>query len=155
MYLYPLRKLLIHFMQQISFDASEKHEKTEIFLCFQEVSKEISCMEWVNDSYKPIRNNCVTLATSVQSDFANWHYISNGMWSLETSLAQAIRLIFDLITFIVLVTKEPTKLSGELPPEENCPPLGLGFGSKSGLGLGLGAIRQLPPRKIPPPRLPR
>ena len=138
-------------MQQISFDASEKREKTEIFLCFQEVSKEISCMEWVNDSYKPIRNNCVTLATSVQSDFANWHYISNGMWSLETSLAQAIRLIFDLITFIVLVTKEPTKLSGELPPEENCPPVRVGVWIKVRVSFRVGGNQTIAPKENSPP----
>ena len=73
------------------------------------------------------------------------------MLSLETSLAETIRLIFDLITFIVLVTKELIKVSGQLPPEENCPRLGLGFGSKSGLVSELGATRQLPPMKIATP----
>ena len=84
------------------------------------------------------------------------------MLSLETSLAETIRLIFDLITFIVLVTKELIKVSGQLPPvrvgvwvkvrvsfrvggnqtiapDENCHPrLGLAFGL--GLVFGLGAI---------------
>ena len=73
------------------------------------------------------------------------------MLSLETSLAETIRLIFDLITFIVLVTKELIKVSGQLPPEENCPRLGLGFVSKSGLVSELGATRQLPPMKIATP----
>ena len=31
-------------------------------------------------------------------------------------------------------------VSGQLPPEEIDPQLGLGFGSRSGLALGLGAI---------------
>ena len=31
-------------------------------------------------------------------------------------------------------------VSGQLPPEEIDPRLGLGFGSRSGLALGLGAI---------------
>ena len=42
----------------------------------------------------------------------------------------------------------PDLVSGQLPPEENCPRLGLGFGSRSELVLGLGATRQLAPRKI-------
>ena len=42
--------------------------------------------------------------------------------------------------------------SGQLPPEENCPPLlGLEFGSRSGLVLGLGGNQAIvPPRKIAP-----
>lgn len=39
-------------------------------------------------------------------------------------------------------------VSGQLPPEEIDPRLGLGFGLRSGLVLGLGATRQLPPKKI-------
>ena len=34
-------------------------------------------------------------------------------------------------------------VAGQLPPEENCPLLELGFGSRLRLVLGLGATRQL------------
>ena len=42
------------------------------------------------------------------------------------------------------------RVTGQLPPEENCPRLLFGFGSRLGLGLGLGATRQLSPKKIAP-----
>ena len=41
-------------------------------------------------------------------------------------------------------------VSGQLPPEDYCPRLELGFGSRSGSVLVLEATRQLPPRKIAP-----
>ena len=41
-------------------------------------------------------------------------------------------------------------VSGQLPPEDYCPRLELGFGSRSVSVLVLGATRQLPPRKIAP-----
>ena len=39
-------------------------------------------------------------------------------------------------------------VSGQLPPEENCPPrLGLGFGSRLGLILGLGSNQTIAPEE--------
>ena len=38
-------------------------------------------------------------------------------------------------------------VSGQLPPEENCPRLGLGFGSRSRLVLGLGGNQAIAPEE--------
>ena len=42
-------------------------------------------------------------------------------------------------------------VSGQLPPDKNCPPVS--FGVWVGLVLWLGATKQLPPGKLLPPRL--
>ena len=42
-------------------------------------------------------------------------------------------------------------VSRQLPPEENCPWLGLGFGSTSGLVLGLGGNQTIAPKEYCPP----
>ena len=41
------KELLTYFMPLISFDLPWKHQKTEVFWCFQRVSKEITCTKWV------------------------------------------------------------------------------------------------------------
>ena len=74
-----------------------------------------------------------------------------GLYEQHTSHLQVFTLIsVKQVSISFENTRSVSRVSGQLCPKENCPRLGLGFGSRSGLVLGLGGKQTIAPRKIPP-----